>query len=334
VHPAAKTETALPLAAFFQLTEKPHLGHRLPTAALYPGIALANSNTASGLRVCLYDSSRRSRSSGKERDAETGLDWFNVRYLSSAQGRFTSPDDPLAGSDPSDPQSWNLFSYGRNNPLLYTDPTGHDVTCSGDSDNFKCVDNAPPATPPQVDTQTSALGDLSYLFITTVTATAQQTLQAFQPAIDWFSRPRNPLCMAGYTGVGASIGFWAGGGLGTLGLAGGPAVAATIPGGAAGGATLGGGIGGLGGMIMCSSGTGQGGGGTSSEGAQDKKLSPSEIRKLENTTGESAHQIKSEALGTNKNIAQYDLYKDAQGNVFVKGKGGVGESIPTGLKIN
>jgi hypothetical protein len=39
-------------------------------------------------------------------------------------------------------------------------------------------------------------------------------------------------------------------------------------------------------------------------------------------------------LGTNKNIAEYDLYKDTQGNVFVKGKGGVGEVIQTGLEIN
>ena len=28
---------------------------------------------------------------GKERDAETGLEFFNARYMSSAQGRFTSP---------------------------------------------------------------------------------------------------------------------------------------------------------------------------------------------------------------------------------------------------
>jgi hypothetical protein len=68
-------------------------------------------------------------------------------------------------------------------------------------------------------------------------------------------------------------------------------------------------------------------------GAQDKILSPSEIRNLEARTGESAHQIKAEALGTNKKIAQYDLYKDMHGNVFVKGKGGVGEAIPTGLKV-
>ena len=61
---------------------------------------------------------------GKERDAETGLDYFGARYLSAAQGRFTSPDAPFADQKPEDPQSWNLYSYVRNNPLRYTDPTG------------------------------------------------------------------------------------------------------------------------------------------------------------------------------------------------------------------
>lgn len=33
----------------------------------------------------------------KERDAETGLDFFQARYYSAAQGRFTSPDEFLVG---------------------------------------------------------------------------------------------------------------------------------------------------------------------------------------------------------------------------------------------
>jgi len=61
---------------------------------------------------------------GKERDTETGLDYFGARYLSSAQGRFTSPDAPFADQKPGDPQSWNLYSYTRNNPLRYVDPDG------------------------------------------------------------------------------------------------------------------------------------------------------------------------------------------------------------------
>jgi len=68
----------------------------------------------------------------KERDAETGLDFFGARYMSSAQGRFTSPDEPLEDQDPSDPQSWNLFGYVRNNPLRFTDADGR--TCVNGKD--------------------------------------------------------------------------------------------------------------------------------------------------------------------------------------------------------
>jgi RHS repeat-associated protein len=69
---------------------------------------------------------------GKERDAETGLDWFGTRYLSSAQGRFTSPDKPFADQTPFDPQSWNLYSYTRNNPLKYVDRTGEAIETAWD----------------------------------------------------------------------------------------------------------------------------------------------------------------------------------------------------------
>jgi RHS repeat-associated protein len=66
----------------------------------------------------------RQKFTGKERDAETGLDWFGTRYLSSAQGRFTSPDKPFADQHPEDPQSWNLYGYVRNNPLRMVDDDG------------------------------------------------------------------------------------------------------------------------------------------------------------------------------------------------------------------
>jgi RHS repeat-associated protein len=63
-------------------------------------------------------------STGKERDNETGLDYFGARYLSAAQGRWTSPDEPFADQHPADPQSWNLYGYVRNNPLISVDPQG------------------------------------------------------------------------------------------------------------------------------------------------------------------------------------------------------------------
>ena len=58
----------------------------------------------------------RQQFTGKERDTETGLDYFGARYVSGAQGRFTSPDVPLLDQHTGDPQSWNLYSYVRNNP--------------------------------------------------------------------------------------------------------------------------------------------------------------------------------------------------------------------------
>lgn len=61
---------------------------------------------------------------GKERDTESGLDYFSARYYGSTMGRFMSPD-PLGGHT-EDPQTLNRYAYARNNPLLYTDPTGLD----------------------------------------------------------------------------------------------------------------------------------------------------------------------------------------------------------------
>ncbi len=66
------------------------------------------------------------RFTGQERGGETGLDYFRARYMAAAQGRFTSPDAPLLDQNPGDSQSWNLYSYVRNNPLIFTDPTGND----------------------------------------------------------------------------------------------------------------------------------------------------------------------------------------------------------------
>jgi RHS repeat-associated protein len=66
-------------------------------------------------------------STGKERDAETGLDYFGARYFSGAQGRFTSPDaKQFTLRTISSPQKWNKYAYVRNNPLVMVDPDGLD----------------------------------------------------------------------------------------------------------------------------------------------------------------------------------------------------------------
>ena len=94
-----------------------------------------------GLEMGVYSESQRSGVIGypgsgdndtnhlftaKERDAETGLDYFGARYMSSAQGRFTSPDPKQFPHDITDPQSWNKYSYTRNDPLIFVDPDGKD----------------------------------------------------------------------------------------------------------------------------------------------------------------------------------------------------------------
>jgi len=70
----------------------------------------------------------------KERDAETGLDYFIARYYSNAHGRFTSVDPiNLTKKRLLDPQRINLYAYVRNNPLKFIDPKGEDVLLANDT---------------------------------------------------------------------------------------------------------------------------------------------------------------------------------------------------------
>ena len=71
-----------------------------------------------------------SRYTGKERDTESGLDYFGARYYGSSMGRFMSPDwsdpaQPIPYATLERPQSLNLYSYVENNPLSMIDDDGH-----------------------------------------------------------------------------------------------------------------------------------------------------------------------------------------------------------------
>jgi len=69
----------------------------------------------------------------KERDIETGLDYFDARYFSSIQGRFTGVDPIFFQKEMLiDPQRYNHYSYARNNPLKYIDPKGEAIELMGD----------------------------------------------------------------------------------------------------------------------------------------------------------------------------------------------------------
>ncbi|AEU36103.1 RHS repeat-associated core domain protein [Granulicella mallensis MP5ACTX8] len=100
---------------------------------------------------------------GKERDAESGLDYFGARYFGSSMGRWMSPD---WASDPqsvpyatyTNPQSLNLYSYVENNPITQRDADGHAANENiGSAEPPKAedgivilIDDSGPETPLQV----------------------------------------------------------------------------------------------------------------------------------------------------------------------------------------
>jgi RHS repeat-associated protein len=60
---------------------------------------------------------------------DTGLYYYGARYYDPQIGRFISPDTIVP--NPANPQSLNRYSYCLNNPLKYTDPTGHQYEDDG-----------------------------------------------------------------------------------------------------------------------------------------------------------------------------------------------------------
>jgi RHS repeat-associated protein len=148
MHPAS--EQHIPdglLAASVLLAENSRQGSATSTHAMYQGFGFAISSTSLGIKGSLYDGRVRSRCTGKERDAESGLDYFGARYYGSSMGRFMSPDwsggaSAVPYADFSDPQSLNLYSYVRNNPLSRADPDGH-LGCG-----FLWLSNCPTPPPP------------------------------------------------------------------------------------------------------------------------------------------------------------------------------------------
>jgi RHS repeat-associated protein len=131
------------LAAIALRNEKPRLGVPSRNPALHQGIDAANSTIVLGLQSTAALNRIGSRCTGKERDQESGLDYFGARYYGSTMGRFLSPDwaakaMPVPYAKLDNPQTLNLYAYVGNNPLSRTDPTGHYV-CSGSKDQCAAI---------------------------------------------------------------------------------------------------------------------------------------------------------------------------------------------------
>jgi RHS repeat-associated protein len=229
-----------------------------------------------GQEIDTQTSTNHYKFTGKERDTESGLDYFGARYYASSMGRFMSPDwsdenDPVPYADFSNPQSLNLYSYAYNNPLRSADADGH-VTC--DPDTWDDSTNTLTAGACHYD-----FGD----FMNSVGQIAQKATSALSNAaqtVSNFVSTNQTLCRIAATAGGAAGGALAGGEAGgaagaLIGGTGGTFVAPGVGtiGGGAGGAAIGATIGSVGGGIaggiagyaasnaLCSSGGGGGGGG-------------------------------------------------------------------------
>ena len=216
---------------------------------------------------------------GKQRDAESGLDNFTARYYGSgnALGRFMSPDwsddpDPVPYADFGNPQSLNLYTYVLNNPLTSTDADGHyhcdPDTATTDANGTMTVHGGAC----HLDWSDLATVTGTGLLVSAAKATAKVGGQVLQQLSDIWNTPGGPGCMGALAGAGAGAGGIGGG---EVGLAGGPFAEITVPTFSAGGAIGGAGAGIATAMSACpggaaSSGSGGGGGGGSGTGKQGK----------------------------------------------------------------
>jgi RHS repeat-associated protein len=74
----------------------------------------------------------RMKFTGHERDLGNlgspadDLDYMHARFYNPQTGRFTRVD-PMNSADPRQPQSWNRYTYARDNPLKFIDPDGREI---------------------------------------------------------------------------------------------------------------------------------------------------------------------------------------------------------------
>ncbi len=227
--------------------------------------------------ICSANDLSEHHFTGQIYDPESKNDYFNARYYSNNTGRFLSPDyndrgsipDPVPYADYTNPQSLNLYSYVKNNPLSRTDPDGHGCFDSDASSSTDANGNLQVNGGCDWGDFIPTLVEVSQ-FVDQVKKTAQQAVNQISNIMN---TPGGPGCMAGLAAGGAGAGAAAGGGVGLVGLAGGGVgVVVTEPAG-----LVAGGVGGAGsgialGMSICPGGAAfsKGRGGSSSRPKFDK----------------------------------------------------------------
>lgn len=83
---------------------------------------------------------------GDEHDAETNLEHTLYRQYSGTMGRWLTPDPAgTRSANPANPQSWNRYTYAKNNPINAIDHSGLEDDgyglCGSDDCNYSGLDN-------------------------------------------------------------------------------------------------------------------------------------------------------------------------------------------------
>ena len=162
--------------------EANELGQVISYEEYYPYGRSAYRAAASGVDLSL----KRYRFTGKERDEETGLDYFGVRYYASWLGRWTS-GDPGGFVD-----GLNLYRYVRNNPVNGIDNLGYQTEPPPDD----CPNCPPPIYSWSGGSPSTSLGNENGISSTNITIPSTQSygvdngaqmlpLVTVEPGIDW-----------------------------------------------------------------------------------------------------------------------------------------------------
>lgn len=91
--------------------------------------------------------------------SDFGLMFYNARWYDPSLGRFAQADTIV----PAGVQGYDRYAYTNNNPLKYTDPSGHKIVCAGPSDSY-CYDDSIPAPVTPTPTPTPAPASSAMVF--------------------------------------------------------------------------------------------------------------------------------------------------------------------------
>jgi hypothetical protein len=244
---------------------------------------------------------------------------MNARYYVGAIGRFASADTLVP--DPTNPQQFNRYTYSLNNPVRYSDPTGHCVF------GLPCPDPVKNAITTVNDFLLGAEAEVAYN--NTLRLVTDLAPTAGEPTAMTIGRMAGDVVttVQGVLEMGTGSGMMGGGVaicLSGVGCVATPVVEV------AGAGILAHGAGvtvssarGLGENIANMAAKGSGG----SE-PNFRRLSSGEIKMLQEA-GYDPHDLKPIKHGS-----RFDIFKDENGDLYVLPKNGSGPGDPLGININ